>query len=164
MANKITKVGSLIGLLSLAALAPVADAQRNQGGNFAGTWKGMLTMDTVFDVPAEEVERLSKPVQVEIRIFGRGQAEVQFSSSDDEWDFREYRGFRITLVGDENGVIEARIPGNQNWMNSFSFNLTLKNQSELLVSWSRLTIRDQLLYNGLDEFAFSGVAVLAKDD
>ena len=164
MTKTITKVSSLIGLVSLIALTPVADAQRNQGGDFAGTWKGMLTMDTVYDVPADQVDRLSKPVALELRIFGRGQAELQFSSSEDEWDFREYRGFRITLVGEENGVIEARIAGNQDWMNSLSFNVTLKSQNELLVSWSRLTIRDQLLYNGLDEFAFSGVAVLAKDD
>lgn len=165
---KNTKRSSLICLLGLVALIPVADAQRTSAGPFTGNWKGTLTMDTIFDVPPEHIERLSKPVELEIRLFGRGQAELYFASPEDEWDFHEQRGFRITPISVtdvvENGVVEARIPGNLNWMSSFSFNLALRGENEILVSWSRLTIRDTLLNNGMDEFGFAGVAIFTRED
>ena len=164
MVVKNIKLSSLICLSGLVALIPVADAQRNSAGAFAGNWHGTLTMDTIFDVPPEHIERLSKPVELEIRLFGRGQADLIFRSPDDEWDFHEQRNFRITLVGEENGVIEARIPGNLSWMSSFSFNLALRGENEILVAWSRLTIRDQLLLNGMDEYGFSGVAIFSRED
>jgi hypothetical protein len=145
-------------------LAPIADAQRVDVGGFLGNWKGTLTMDVIHDVPPEELERLSKPVELEIRIFRQGGAELYFTFEENEWEFSEQRNFRITPIGGQNGVIPARLPGNIGWISSVTLNLALQGEDALFVSWARLTIRDQLLYDGLDEFGFSGVAVLNRID
>lgn len=164
---KLTKIRGLIGLLGIAMLIPVADAQRTTAGLFEGIWKGTLTMDVIYDVPQEHLERLSKPVQLEIRMLSRGQAELVFTSPENEWDFREYRNFRVTPIGQdqataENGVIVARIPGNLDWTNSISINMAKQGPDQILVSWARLTTRNEMLYNGMDEFGFSGVAIFDR--
>jgi hypothetical protein len=160
-----SKLRIAIGLTGLLALTPLANAQRVDVGGFEGIWKGTLTMDAIYDVPAEHVERLSKPVELEIRIFARGGAELYFTFEENEWEFSQQRDFRITpLPGGQNGVIAARIPGNVGWMSSISLNMALQGEDALLLSWSRLTVRDQLTFDGLDEMGFSGVAVLNRVD
>jgi len=151
-----------LGLATLMMLAPVADAQRSSAGAFAGNWKGTLTMDTILDVPPDALERLSKPVELEVRIEARQGAELYFTFEEDEWEFTNQRGFRLTPIGEKNGVIEARIPGNVDWFSSITLNMTLLSENELLVSWSRLTTRNRFLYDGLDEYGFAGVATLTR--
>jgi hypothetical protein len=143
-------------------LAPVADAQRVDVGGFLGNWKGTLTMDVIHDIAPEQLERLSKPVELEIRIFRQGGAELYFTFEENEWEFSTRTGFRITPIGAQNGVIPARLPGNNGWISSVSLNLALQGEDALFLSWQRLTIRNELLYDGLDEFGFAGVAVLNR--
>lgn len=155
-------------LVCLVVLMPVADAQRRSSqrdaGQFEGTWRGSLTMDVLFDVPAEQVERLSQPVELEIRIFGRGNAELYFFG-DTEWDFREQRDFRITPVGEDNAVLLARISNTAGrWRSSFAFSFAKQGPDQLLVNWSRMTIRNQVENDGLDHIAFAGVAVFDRTD
>jgi hypothetical protein len=155
------------GLAALLMLAPAAEAQRVDVGEFAGIWKGTLTMDVMYDVPPEHAERLKKPVEIEVRIFARGGAELYFTFEENEWEFSVQRDFRITPIPDQsgtvrNGVIPARLPGNNGWISSMTLNLTLQSENELLLSWSRLTVRDNLLYDGLDELGFGGIAVLSR--
>ena len=162
MEVKSSNIRIALGLSALLILAPVADAQRVDVGGFEGNWKGTLTMDVIVDVPPEHIARLSKPVELEIRIFNRGGAELYFTFEENEWEFSQQRDFRITPIGAQNGVIPARLPGNNGWISAMSFNLTLKSENELFLSWSRLTVRDQLQFDGLDELGFSGTAVLTK--
>lgn len=159
------RILSVICLVGLIALVPAADAQRRSGGVFAGNWKGTLNMDLLYDVPAELVERLSNPVDLELRVFGRGNAELYFTSKDDVWNFTEQRDFRITLIGDNNAVIVARIPTeDRSWQNSFAFNLTKQGDDAVLLSWSRMTVRNRIENDGLDELAFAGTAQLQRID
>lgn len=156
-----------IGVSALLAMAPVADAQRVDVGGFEGVWKGTLTMGAIYDVTPEHIERLSKPVELEIRIFARGGAELYFTFEEDEWEFSEQRNFRMTPIAEEsgtvnNGVIDARLPGNLGWTSAMTFNLALQSADSLYVNWTRLTVRDQLLYDGLDEMGFAGTAVLTR--
>jgi hypothetical protein len=163
-----------IGLSALLLLAPAADAQRASAGAFGGNWKGTLTMDAIVDVPADQLARMSKPVELEIRVENRGGAEIYFTFEEEEWEFTDQieerednqtdgqRGFRLTPIGDQNAVIEARVVGNNDWISSITLNLTLLNPETLLVSWSRFTVRDQWQNNGFDEFGMAGVATLAR--
>ena len=151
-----------IGVSALITLAPVADAQRTSAGAFEGTWKGTLTMDVLYDIPEQHIARLSKPVQLELRIFARGPAEIYFTFDEKEWEFSEQRNFRITPIGEQNGVIPARLPGNTGWITTMAFNLALQGEDALFLSWSRFTVRDQLLFDGLDELGFAGTAVLTR--
>lgn len=155
-----------IGCLALLTLAPIADAQRNSSGGFQGNWKASLTMDTIFDVPPEHLDRLSKPVDLELRITARNQVEIYFTSPEDEWKFETARGFILTKIpaGDQNAVIDARMNGNIGWYSAVTFNLALKGENALLLSWARQTVRDTLLNDGLDEYGFSGVATLNRID
>jgi hypothetical protein len=162
------RIRFLICSLCLIAIVPVADAQRRSSqrdaGQFEGNWKGTLTMDVVYDVPAEQVERLSQPVELEIRIFGRGNAELYFTG-DTEWQFREQRDFRITPVGEDNAVLLARISNTAGrWRTSFAFSFAKQGEDELLVNWSRMTIRNQVENDGLDNLAFAGTAVFQRID
>lgn len=165
-------------LLCLAVMVPIADAQRRgsqrAAGDFEGTWRGMLTMDVLYDVPAEHLDRLSQPVELELRIFGRGNVEIYFFGEEAEWDFRDQRGvrrgndmidFRITLIGDDNAVMLAR-PGNSvgRFRNAFAFSFAKQSEDELLVNWSRMTIRNQVENDGLDHIAFAGTAVFERID
>lgn len=165
---KFSKLCLPIALSALFTVAPVADAQRTSAGPFTGNWKGTLTMGTILDVQPEDLERLSKPVELEIRIENRGGAELYFTFEEDEWEFTNQRGFRITPIADpnggsvQNGVIEARIPGNVGWTSGITLNMALINETTILLSWSRLTVRNNFLYDGLDEFGFAGVATLNK--
>jgi hypothetical protein len=159
---KASKISVAIGLSALMMLAPVADAQRTNAGAFSGNWKGTLTMDTILDVNPEDIERLSKPVELEIRVEARGGVELYFTFEEDEWEFTNQRGFRITPIGEQNGVIEARIPGNVGWTSGITLNLTVIDPNTLFLSWSRLTVRNNFLYDGLDEFGFAGVTTLTK--
>lgn len=165
---KASKISLAIGLSALTILAPVADAQRTSAGPFSGNWKGTLTMGTILDVNPEDIERLSKPVELEIRIENRGGVELYFTFEEDEWEFTEQRGFRITPIADpndgsiQNGVIEARIPGNVGWVSGITLNLAVINETTLFLSWSRLTVRNNFLYDGLDEFGFAGVTTLSR--
>lgn len=161
---KTSNIRIALGLSTLLFLAPVADAQRTDAGDFEGVWKGTLTMGVVVDVPPEHLERLSKPVDVEIRIFNRGGAEIYFTFEENEWEFSQQRDFRITPIGTQNGVIPARLPGNNGWVTALSLNLAIKSENELFLSWSRLTVRDQLTYDGLDEIGFAGTAVLTRSE
>jgi hypothetical protein len=158
----VSNIRYVVGLSALLTFAPIADAQRDSIGAFEGNWKGTLTMDVMVDVPPEHLERLSKPVELEIRIFNRGGAELYFTFEEDEWEFSQQRNFRITPIGEQNGVIIARLPGNVGWNSSVSLNLTLQGEDSLFLSWSRLTVRDQLLNDGLDEYGFSGTATLNR--
>lgn len=159
---KASKISMAIGIGTFMLMAPLADAQRSSAGAFAGNWKGTLTMGTILDVPPEHLERLSKPVELEVRIESRQGAEIVFTSDEDEWKFTEYRNFRLTPIGERNGVIEARIPGNVGWFSSITLNMTVQGDGQLLLSWSRLTTRDNFLYDGLDEYGFAGVATLTR--
>lgn len=159
---KASKIALTTGLAGLLMLAPIADAQRTSAGAFTGNWKGTLTMDTIVDVNPEDIERLSKPVELEIRVENRGGVELYFTFEEDEWEFTNQRGFRITPIGEQNGVIEARIPGNVGWISGITLNLTIQDPNTLFLSWSRLTVRNNFLYDGLDEFGFAGVATLTK--
>jgi hypothetical protein len=164
---KASKICLPIGLSALLILAPVADAQRTSAGPFAGNWKGTLTMGTIIDVEPADRERLSKPVDLEIRIEGRGGAELYFTFEENEWEFTNQRGFRITPIPGangvvQNGVIEARIPGNVGWTSGITLNLAVIDETTLFLSWSRLTVRDNFLYDGLDEFGFAGTATLTR--
>ncbi len=159
---KTSKLSLAIGLSALMMLAPVADAQRTSAGAFSGNWKGTLTMGTLLDIPPEHAERLSKPVELEIRIENRGGVELYFTFEEDEWEFTNQRGFRITPIGEQNGVIEARIPGNVGWTSGITLNLAIQDEDTLFLSWSRLTVRSNFLYDGLDEFGFAGVATLDR--
>jgi hypothetical protein len=162
--NRISKCAAA-GLLGLVGLTQTADAQRQTGGDFEGVWKGTLTMDVLYEVPAEHVERMSKPVDIEIHVFSRGGAELYFYSSETEWEFSEQRDFRITLVGDNNGVIVARLPSVLTWQTGMSLNLSFTDasQDKVLLSWSRLSVRNQYEFDGFDEMAFSGVAELTRE-
>jgi hypothetical protein len=155
-----------VGLLCLFGLTQTASAQRNSGGDFEGVWKGTLTMDFMYEIPAEHIDRLSKPVELELRVFSRGGAELYFSSDESEWEFTEQRNFRLTLVQDNNGVIVARLPSVLVWQTGMALNLTFKDASKdtVLLSWSRLSVRNQYEFDGLDEIAFSGVAELTRSD
>ena len=165
---KLSKLSLPIGLSALLMLAPGADAQRTSAGPFTGNWKGTLTMGTIIDVQPVDLERLSKPVELEIRIENRGGAELYFTFEEDEWEFTNQRGFRITPIADpntgaiQNGVIEARIPGNVGWISGITLNMAIIDETTMFLSWSRLTVRNNFLYDGLDEFGFAGVATLTK--
>lgn len=163
-----SKLHTLGGLVVLLALAPVADAQRTDAADFTGTWRGTLDMHVIYDIPEGAVERLSKPIELEMRIFGRGAVELYFSFEENEWEFTEQRGFRITPIsagGDAvNAVIDARIGGNLNWANSFAFNMALQGEDEMLVAWSRLVTRNELFNNGLDSMGFAGTMVMTRED
>jgi len=159
----IARFRSLFCLLGIVAIVPIAGAQRVAVGDFEGNWRGTLTMNVVYDVPDAHLERLSKPVQLEIRIFNRGGAELYYTGfEEDEWEFQTQRGFRITMIGTEHGIIEARIPGLLGWTNSMTFNLTKQGDGTLFLAWTRLTIRSDLLFDGLDEMAFAGTARLTR--
>ena len=157
-----TKISIAIGLSALLALAPVADAQRINAGPFQGTWKGTLTMDTIIDVLPEDLERLGKTVELELRITARAQVEIYFTSPEDEWEFQGARGFILTRVGEQNGVIDARMQGNLGWFSAITLNMAVQSEDALLLSWGRLTTRDRFLYDGLDEYGFAGVAILNR--
>lgn len=75
----VSKIRYAVGLSALLTFAPIADAQRESVGGFEGNWKGSLTMDVIVDVPPEHLERLSKPVELEIRVFNRGGVELYFT-------------------------------------------------------------------------------------
>jgi hypothetical protein len=158
----VSKIRYAVGLSALLTFAPIADAQRESVGGFEGNWKGSLTMDVIVDVPPEHLERLSKPVELEIRVFNRGGVELYFTFEEDEWEFSTQRGFRITPIGEQNGVVIARLPGNLGWISSMSLNLALQGEDAVFLSWSRLTVRDQRLNDGLDEYGFSGTATLTR--
>jgi len=170
----ISKATFTIGLSALLLLAPSADAQRTSAGAFRGNWKGTLTMDTIVDVPPDQLERMSKTVDLEIRVENRGGAELYFTFEEEEWEFTDHieegennqtdgqRGFRLTPIGDSNAVIEARVEGNNDWISSITLNLTLLSPDSVLLSWSRLTVRDQWQNNGFDEFGMAGVATLNR--
>ena len=151
-------------LFVFVLLSPVADAQRTSAGKFEGVWKGTLNMDVIYDVPEAAVQRLSKPVGLELRIFSRGSAEIYFTFEENEWEMQEQRNFRITPINENSAVIEARIRGNIGWVNSFAFNLARNGDDALTLSWSRLTVRDNLNYDGLDEMGFFGVTELTRAD
>ena len=125
-------------------------------------------MGTILDVNPEDIERLSKPVELEVRIEARGGAELEFTFEEDEWEFTTQRGFRITPIADpnngtiQNGVIEARIPGNVGWNSGITLNLAVINETTLFLSWSRLTVRNNFLFDGLDEFGFAGTTTLTR--
>ena len=155
-----------VALLCLAGLTQTADAQRNSGGDFEGVWRGTLTMDLMYEVPEEERERLSQPVELELRVFSRGGAELYFTSDEVEWEFSQQRDFRVTLVGDRNAVIVARIPSVLNWATGMALNLAFADSGtdRVYLSWSRLSVRNTYEYDGLDEMAFSGVAELVRVD
>lgn len=170
----LAKAGLALGLSSLLLLAPAADAQRTSTGAFSGNWKGTLTIDTIVDVPPDQLARMSKPVDLEIRIENRGGAELYFTFEEEEWEFTEQigspptdrldgqRGFRLTPIGDQNGVIEARVRGNNDWLTSITLNLTLLSPDSLLLSWSTFTVRNKFQFNGMDEFGMAGVATLTR--
>jgi len=160
------KKSAAIGLLCVAGLAQVAYAQRNTGGDFEGVWKGTLTMDMVYDVPETDIERLSKPVELELRVFSRGGAELYFTSDENEWEFAQQRDFRATLVGDNNAVIVASLPSVLTWLTGMSLNMTFADDSKdkLILSWARQSFRNTYEFDGLDEFAMSGVAELTRVD
>ena len=165
---KLSKLCLPIGLSALLIVAPGADAQRTSAGPFTGNWKGTLTMGTIVDVQPDDFERLSKPVELEIRIENRGGVELYFTFEEDEWEFTTQRGFRITPIADpndgsiQNGVIQARLSGNVGWFSGITLNMAIINETTLLVSWSRLTVRNNFLYDGLDEYGFAGIATFNK--
>lgn len=178
---KTSKFRLIISLLCLVLIVPVADAQRRgsgrAAGDFEGNWQGTLTIDVMYDVPAEHAERLSKPVELELRIFGRGNAEIYFTGEEDEWDFRDQRGiprpgernriddFRITLIGEDNAVMLARPRSTAGrFRNSFAFSFAKQSEDELLVNWSRMTIRNEVENDGLDHIAFGGTAIFNRID
>jgi hypothetical protein len=163
--NRISKCAA-VALLGLFGLTQTADAQRQTGGDFEGVWKGTLTMDVLYEIPPDHIERMSKPVELEIRIFSRGGAELYFTSDEVEWEFSQQRDFRITLVGDNNGVIVARLPSVLTWQTGMALNMTFMDasQDKVLLSWSRLSVRNQYDFDGFDEMAFSGVAEFTRVD
>jgi hypothetical protein len=164
----VIRSAAALGLFCLLGLTQTASAQRQDGGDFEGVWKGTLTMDFLYEVPEGDIERLSRPVDLELRVFGRGGAELYFLSETDvnEWEFSQQRDFRITLVGENNGVIVARLPSVLNWQTGMSINLSFVDGSKdtVLMSWSRISVRNQYEFDGLDEFALSGVTQLQRVD
>lgn len=145
--------GGVIAALGLVAVASVADAQRRD--QFRGTWSGTLTPDGLFGIPEKDVERLSQPVPFELRVFNRGRVELFFTSREDEWVF-DGRELQLTEIG-ANGVILGRLRGKDGSQNAFSLNVTKVDDQTLLVNWSKISTRETLRFDGLDELAFVGV-------
>lgn len=155
--TRITKVGgatlwSVIAAWCLASVVSVSDAQRRE--QFRGTWTGTLAPDALFGVPEGHVERLSKPVPLELRVFNRGRVELFFTSSENEWVF-DGRELQLTEIG-ANGVILGRLRGKDGSQNGFSLNLTKIDDQTLMVNWSKISTRETLRFDGLDELAFAG--------
>lgn len=142
----------VIAALGLVTVASVSDAQRRD--QFRGTWSGTLAPDVLFGVPEDDVERLSKPVPLELRVFNRGRVELFFTSREDEWVF-DGRELQLTEIG-ANGVILGRLLGKDGSQNAFSLNLTKVDDQTVLVNWSKISTRARLRFDGLDELAFAG--------
>jgi hypothetical protein len=159
-----SKFRLLAGILALTALAPVADAQRAR--DFAGSWKGTLDMNVLYGIPEEHAARLSKPVEIELRLFNNGNAEVYFAAEEDEWVFTSQRvdQGKVTPVSASNAVLLARLPSARKWQNNFAFNMLKIDDETMIVSWSRLSTRDELEYDGLDSMGMAGVVELKNDD
>jgi hypothetical protein len=150
-------------LAALLCIAPDSDAQRRGSEDFRGNWKGTLSPDLIFGAPEDHRERLSQPVEFELRVFNRGAIELFFTSEEDEWEFAG-RDMQLTQVGD-NGVILGRLSGtSEGSQSAFSFNLTRIDEDTLLVNWSKLSTRVPLRFDGLDELALAGTDELRLDD
>ena len=148
-------------------LASVSLAQQRSQNLFRGNWKGTLSPDIVVGVPEGHRERLSQPVDFELRVFNRGRAELYFSSDEVEWVFvRSGEGqleMQVTEIG-ANGTILGRLTGTaDDSRNAFSFNLTKVDDETLLVNWTMLSIQSVLRFDGLDEFGFAGTDLLTLD-
>lgn len=158
------KLRFLAGCLALVALVPVANAQSAR--DFAGNWKATLNMDVLYGVPEDQVARLSKPVQIELRFLRNGNAEVYFQAEEQEWIFTAQRGgdWKVTPVSATNAILLVRIPSARKWQNNFAFNMAKIDDDTMLLSWSRLSTRDELEYDGLDSMGMSGVVELKNDD
>jgi hypothetical protein len=148
------------GLLSMAS---VSIAQRNSGNLFRGVWTGTLSPDVLLGVPEGDVERLSKPIKFELRVFNRGRVEALFLEGEEEWEFTG-RDFQLTEIG-ENGVILGRLTGSgDDSQNGFSFNITKLDDQTLMVDWTMLSTQSTLRFDGLDELGFAGTDTLKLSD
>lgn len=146
-------LSSVIAAVVLVTVSSVSDAQRRD--QFRGTWTGALTPDALFGVPEKDVERLSQPVPFELRVFNRGRVELFFTSPEDEWVF-DGREMQLTEIG-ANGVVLGRLRGKDGSQSAFSLNVTKVDDQTLLVNWSKISTRQTLRFDGLDELAFVGV-------
>jgi len=146
----------------LLGMVSVSMAQRS-GNLFRGFWSGMISPDIIVGVPDADIERLSKPFEVELRIFNGGRSEVVFLSDDEEWEFTG-RNFNLTEIG-ENGVILGRLIGSgDDSQNAFSFNLTKIDDETLLVDWTMLSTQSNLRFDGFDEIGFAGTDIFKLED
>ena len=150
---------AVVALVLVTATASVTIAQRGRD-QFRGTWVGTLTPDLLFGVPEEHVQRLSQPVPFELRVFNRGRVELFFTSPEDEWQFSN-RELQLTEIG-ENGAILGRLNGKDRSQNAISMNVTKIDDQTLLVNWSKISTRDTLRFDGLDELAFAGTDRLTQ--
>jgi hypothetical protein len=145
----------------LLGVASVSTAQRSN--QFRGFWSGTLAPDVLFGVPDAHTERLSQPIDFELRVFTRGRAEVYFTSRSVEWEFTG-REFLLTDIG-PNGVMLGRlVRGTDDAQSSFSFNLTKIDDETLLLNWSMISIRSVQRHDGLDEIALAGADELRLTD
>lgn len=159
--NATRALAACFGLILLVT-ASVAAAQRT-GNLFRGIWQGTLTPNIMLGVPEEHAERLSQPVQFELRVFNRGRAEIIFISDNDEWEVTG-RDVQVQEMG-SNGMIFTRMPGaTDDSQNAFQFNLTKLDDETLLVDWSKISTRSNLRFDGLDELAFAGTDELRLVD
>jgi hypothetical protein len=161
--NRISKGLSLVVVSAgLAGMATASWAQRSQN-LFRGFWKGTLSPDVIVGVPEEDVERLKRPFDFELRVFNRGRVEVYFLANEEEWEFTG-REFQLTEIG-ANGVINGRLTGSGDAsQNGFSFNLTKIDDETLLLDWTMLSTQTNLRFDGFDEIGFAGTDILKLSD